>query len=787
MTTPIHGINASNPDSKLLRIKIIQAKDLIKDIIGSNNPYVQIALHKKNDDNNALDTVKTNTIRKTSNPTFNQDFIFNVIPNEHKLIIDIFDENKKRNDFIGRVVIPLDNSRIIISNLNDLNAKNHIDFNLEKKTFLSKVKGKLTVMLHYIPSITSFEEEINANNITNTMASLRTSNTTETATVAPSPSISDNTPLPEGWEQRNDQNGRIYYIDHTTRRTTWIRPTASTSQRSNSSSNVHSAMERHLVTDNDTRLTSQNSVPQTTTTATSVTNTTVTQSVEAKNNTTTNLNSTAAPVVPIPTVKNEQALPAGWEVSYTDTGRMFFIDHNSKATTWVDPRTGKPSPVPALTFENRIGPLPAGWEERRHVDGRIFYIDHNNRTTQWEDPRLQKFAGPAVPYSRDYKQKYDAFKKSLPPPPSKPNQFGATDKYLIRVRRSYIYEDSYNKIMHERTNDLLRSQLWVEFDGEKSYDYGGVSREWFHVLSKEIFNPYYGLFEYSAIDNYTLQINPNSGLVNDHHLDYFYFIGKIVGMAAYHNRLIDGFFIRPFYKMMLTKSIQLQDIEAVDAEYYKSLKYIMETEDVDSLDLTFTSEADIYGQKVEHELKPGGKDIKVNKDNRKEFVDLVIQWRFVKRIEKQMVNFMKGFNEIVPQRCISIFDPKELELLLSGLGDVNIKDWQANTVFKGEYNPQHRVIQWFWMAMYSFPNELRLRFLQFVTGTSRVPMNGFAELQGSNGYQKFTIQSWGDYKQLPRAHTCFNRLDLPMYRSYEELREKLLLAIENSEGFDGVD
>jgi hypothetical protein len=148
---------------------------------------------------------------------------------------------------------------------------------------------------------------------------------------------------------------------------------------------------------------------------------------------------------------------------------------------------------------------------------------------------------------------------------------------------------------------------------------------------------------------------------------------------------------------------------------------------------------------------------------------------------------MKGFNEIIPQRCIALFDPKEFELLLSGLGDVNIKDWQMNTAFKGEYNMQHRVIQWFWMAMYSFPNELRLRFLQFVTGTSRVPMNGFAELQGSNGYQKFTIQSWGDFKSLPRAHTCFNRLDLPPYRSYEELREKLLLAIENSEGFDGVD
>lgn len=256
-------------------------------------------------------------------------------------------------------------------------------------------------------------------------------------------------------------------------------------------------------------------------------------------------------------------------------------------------------------------------------------------------------------------------------------------------------------------------------------------------------------------DNYTLQINPNSGLVNENHLEYFYFIGRVVGMAAYHNRLIDGFFIRPFYKMILNKPITLQDIEAVDIEYYKSMKFIMDTDDVDALDLTFTTESDVYGQKVEHELKPDGKNIKVTNENRKEFIDLVIQWRFVSRIEKQTNSFIKGFTEIVPRQCIQIFDPKEFELLLSGLGDVNIKDWQMNTVFKGEYNPHHRVINWFWMAMYSFPNELRLRFLQFVTGTSRVPMNGFAELQGSNGYQKFTIQSWGDYKQLPRAHTWY--------------------------------
>jgi E3 ubiquitin-protein ligase NEDD4 len=92
-------------------------------------------------------------------------------------------------------------------------------------------------------------------------------------------------------------------------------------------------------------------------------------------------------------------------------------------------------------------------------------------------------------------------------------------------------------------------------------------------------------------------------------------------MAAYHNRLIDGFFIRPFYKMILNKAINLQDIEAVDIEYYKSMQFIMDTDDVESLDLTFTSESDVYGQKIEHELKPGGKDIKVTNENKKEFIE----------------------------------------------------------------------------------------------------------------------------------------------------------------------
>lgn len=124
---------------------------------------------------------------------------------------------------------------------------------------------------------------------------------------------------------------------------------------------------------------------------------------------------------------------------------------------------------------------------------------------------------------------------------------------------------------------------------------------------------------------------------------------------------------------------------------------------------------------------------------------------------------------------------------MCGIGSIDVKDWKQNAVYKGDYHPNHIVIQWFWRVVLSFNNEMRSRLLQFVTGTSRVPMNGFKELYGSNGPQLFTIERWGNPNSFPRAHTCFNRLDLPPYESYQQLRDRLIRAIEGSEGFAGVD
>lgn len=332
----------------------------------------------------------------------------------------------------------------------------------------------------------------------------------------------------------------------------------------------------------------------------------------------------------------------------------------------------------------------------------------------------------------------------------------------------------------------LRNKLWIEFFGETGLDYGGVTREWFFLLSHQIFNPYYGLFEYSATDNYTLQINPHSEACNPEHLSYFHFIGRIIGMAIYHGKLLDAFFIRPFYKMMLGKKITLFDMESVDNAYYNSLIYVKDNDPAD-LELTFSLDDSIFGETQNVELVPGGANVAVTEENKEEYIEAVISWRFVNRIEKQMNQILKGVQEVVPSNLLRLFDANELELLMCGLQKIDVKDWKANTIYKGGYGPSSQVVHNFWKCILSFDNEMRARVLQFVSGTSRVPMNGFRELYGSNGLQKFTIERWGSADMLPRAHTCFNRLDLPPYTTFKELKSKLLTAIENSEIFSGVD
>uniref|UniRef100_A0A3B5MZW4 E3 ubiquitin-protein ligase n=1 Tax=Xiphophorus couchianus TaxID=32473 RepID=A0A3B5MZW4_9TELE len=538
-------------------------------------------------------------------------------------------------------------------------------------------------------------------------------------------------PLPAGWEKRVDQGGRFYYVDHNTRTTTWQRPTAESvrnyqqwqSQRSQLQGAMHQFSQRFLY------------------------------------------QPSGAPVENDPL----GSLPPGWE-KRQDNGRVYFVNHNTRTTQWDDPRTQ------GMIKEH---PLPPGWEMKYTAEGVRYFVDHNSRTTTFKDPRPgfesgSRQGGSPGAYDRSFRWKYHQFRflchsNALP------------SHVKISVSRQTLFEDSFQQIMNVKPYDLRR-RLYIIMRGEEGLDYGGIAREWFFLLSHEVLNPMYCLFEYAGKNNYCLQINPASS-INPDHLTYFRFIGRFIAMALYHGKFIDTGFTLPFYKRMLDKKPTLKDLESIDPEFYNSIMWVKENNlEECGVELYFAQDMEILGKVSSHALKEGGEDELVTEENKEEYISLLTDWRFTRGVEEQTKAFLDGFNEVVPLEWLRYFDEKELELMLCGMQEIDLADWQKNAIYR-HYTKNSKQIHWFWQVVKEMDSEKRIRLLQFVTGTCRLPVGGFTELIGSNGPQKFCIDRVGKETWLPRSHTCFNRLDLPPYRSLEQLREKLLYAIEETEGF----
>uniref|UniRef100_A0A2K5C974 E3 ubiquitin-protein ligase n=1 Tax=Aotus nancymaae TaxID=37293 RepID=A0A2K5C974_AOTNA len=537
-------------------------------------------------------------------------------------------------------------------------------------------------------------------------------------------------PLPPGWERRVDDRGRVYYVDHNTRTTTWQRPTMESvrnfeqwqSQRNQLQGAMQQFNQRYLYS---------------------------ASMLAAEND----------PYGP---------LPPGWEKRVDSTDRVYFVNHNTKTTQWEDPRTQ------GLQNEE---PLPEGWEIRYTREGVRYFVDHNTRTTTFKDPRNGKSSvtkgGPQIAYERSFRWKLAHFRYLC--------QSNALPSHVkINVSRQTLFEDSFQQIMALKPYDLRR-RLYVIFRGEEGLDYGGLAREWFFLLSHEVLNPMYCLFEYAGKNNYCLQINPAS-TINPDHLSYFCFIGRFIAMALFHGKFIDTGFSLPFYKRMLSKKLTIKDLESIDTEFYNSLIWIRDNNIEEcGLEMYFSVDMEILGKVTSHDLKLGGSNILVTEENKDEYIGLMTEWRFSRGVQEQTKAFLDGFNEVVPLQWLQYFDEKELEVRLfyyAIVGNVIV------ILYENSYYTRSRsIFDFITQFVKETDNEVRMRLLQFVTGTCRLPLGGFAELMGSNGPQKFCIEKVGKDTWLPRSHTCFNRLDLPPYKSYEQLKEKLLFAIEETEGF----
>ncbi|XP_015283295.1 PREDICTED: E3 ubiquitin-protein ligase HACE1 isoform X2 [Gekko japonicus] len=346
---------------------------------------------------------------------------------------------------------------------------------------------------------------------------------------------------------------------------------------------------------------------------------------------------------------------------------------------------------------------------------------------------------------------------------------------ILLVHRDSIFRSSC-EVVSKANCAKLKQGIAVRFHGEEGMGQG-VVREWFDILSNEIVNPDYALFTQSA-DGTTFQPNSNSS-VNPDHLNYFRFAGQILGLALNHRQLVNIYFTRSFYKHILGIPVNYQDVASIDPEYAKNLQWILDNDISDlGLELTFSVETDVFGAMEEVPLKPGGASILVTQENKAEYVQLVTELRMTRAIQPQINAFLQGFHMFIPPSLIQLFDEYELELLLSGMPEIDVSDWMKNTEYTSGYERDDLVVQWFWEVVEELTQEERVLLLQFVTGSSRVPHGGFAHIMGGSGLQNFTIAAVPYTPNLlPTSSTCINMLKLPEYPRKEILKDRLLVAL----------
>ena len=277
-------------------------------------------------------------------------------------------------------------------------------------------------------------------------------------------------PLPQGWERRIDHLGRQYYVDHNTRTTTWNRPSDNVSNNTQTqATSTNEARAGHI------RRTLADDMLETQNGASTPGGGAPTPGVNAGAQ---GAGDTVAGAQNNMTSAGSGLLPAGWEQRFTPEGRPYFVDHNTRTTTWVDPRrqqllrvigpnNGNLSTQPQTV--SQLGPLPSGWEMRLTSTARVYFVDHNTKTTTWDDPRLPSSLDQNVPqYKRDFRRKLIYFR-------SQPALRSNTGQCHIKVSRDAIFENSYTEIMRQSPNDL-KKRLMIKFEGEDGLDYGGLSR-----------------------------------------------------------------------------------------------------------------------------------------------------------------------------------------------------------------------------------------------------------------------------------------------------------------------
>jgi E3 ubiquitin-protein ligase HUWE1 len=245
-----------------------------------------------------------------------------------------------------------------------------------------------------------------------------------------------------------------------------------------------------------------------------------------------------------------------------------------------------------------------------------------------KNPKVLEFDNKRNYFTRSIHNRNNQTRQSFPP-------------LQLSVRRDQVFHDSFQALCFKTGEQMKFGKLSIRFHGEEGVDAGGVTREWFQVLSRQMFDPGYALFIPVSSDRTTFHPNHMSS-INPEHLMFFKFIGRVIGKALYEGRVLDCHFSRAVYKRILGKSVSVKDMESLDPDYYKSLVWMLENDITDIITETFSVDNDKFGVIETVDLKNDGRNILVTQENKQEYVRLMVEFKLTGSVKEQLDHFLKG-------------------------------------------------------------------------------------------------------------------------------------------------
>lgn len=358
------------------------------------------------------------------------------------------------------------------------------------------------------------------------------------------------------------------------------------------------------------------------------------------------------------------------------------------------------------------------------------------------------------------------------------NEHRETPFLELRLRREHLLDDTIAAL--SRTPRIsCKKPLLVRFEGEFGVDDGGVTKEFFTLVVSSLFSSGRHVFyeeEDSSLLWPTQMSDEDPRAYEEREL-----AGMIIGLAIYNDALIDATLPLAFWKKLLGVECGFEDFAEIYPSVAQSFDWMINQaseDDIDSLGLTFEiSQTNSHGNVENIELIESGANVNVTWNNTAEYVDQYVHYVMDRTSAESFAALARGMHTVCGGPALNLLTPEELELLACGRRDFDIMELSQYAEFEGGFHSGSDAVQWLWDTVCELSIERQRAFLAFVTGSKRTPVGGLADL-------RFRVQRSGpDTDKLPTAHVCFNTLLLPEYCSQQKLKDRLITAIENSEGF----